>query len=166
MKKSIIHYSMKKIFVFGLVSVALIVGLSSCMKVEKSRPWKGDEEISADGGTVVWKPTIHLDDHIIPSIEVVYIHFYDSSDELVSHTEIAQQDVASQKVKGDGYEKFTGEWFEAVTSTNAVSITLTPNNTPFKRGISVYIGDGPYMGIGFHEIIASQLPKSWNQESE
>lgn len=134
------------------------------MKVEKSRPWKGEGVIPTEGGTVVWKPTINKDKFVIPSIEWVYLCSRDSNEKVISSTQSTYQDITFQKIKGDGYEKFSGEGYGIITSTNVVLITLSPNDTPFERVIGVDIADGPYTGAGFHSISVSQLPKSWSKK--
>lgn len=119
--------------------------------------WRGDKEIPADGGTVVWKPVID-DTRLIPTFVAGYLEFYDSNDDWSTVT----LDIDSLKIEKAGYEKIQGEWYEVVASMNAVSITLSSNDTPFKRGIVIDIDDG--QGKGGQAVMASQSPESWNQE--
>ena len=150
---------MKKFFVLGLVAVALAVGVCSCRIGCKTRAWKGGKEISADGGTVVWRPTSDVNVQVVPSIIMVYCAFYDTGNNCVGATQL---DVESQKIKGDGFEKLIGEEYEILASTNVVLVTLSANDTSFKREIVAMFGDGPYE-LGPH-IIVSQSPKSWSGE--
>ncbi|MDE5609239.1 MAG: hypothetical protein K2I66_02510 [Bacteroidales bacterium] len=149
---------MKKSFVFGLIVITLAVGLCSCNRC-KIITWRGDKEIPAEGGTVVWKPVID-DVRLTPVIRAASFGFHDSNDDWVS----TQLDIDSLIIKKESYEKLVGEWYEVVASINAVSITLSPNDTSFKRVIQVTIDDGQH--TGFHTMCVSQSPKSWYQESE
>ena len=151
---------MKKFFVLGLVAVALAVGVCSCRIGCKTRAWKGGKEISADGGTVVWRPTNDVNVQVIPTIGMVGVSFFDSNDSCVDG--FIQQDIESQKIKGDGFEKLIGEEYEILASTNVVLVTLSANSTSLKREIYVDLSDGPYE-LGPH-IRVSQSPKSWGRE--
>ena len=116
--------------------------------------------IPAEGGTVVWKPVID-DVRLIPVIRAAGFLFYDSNDDWVSSTQL---DIDSLIIKKEDYEKLVGDGYEVVASINAVSITLSPNDTSFKREIQITVDDGQH--TGFHTMCVSQSPKSWNQESE
>ena len=158
-EQSHIHCSMKRGIILGIIAIILAIGCS-CSNKCKIITWRGDEEIPAEGGTVVWKPVID-DVRLIPVIRAAGFLFYDSNDDWVSSTQL---DIDSLIIKKEDYEKLVGDGYEVVASINAVSITLSPNDTSFKREIQITVDDGQH--TGFHTMCVSQSPKSWNQESE
>lgn len=149
---------MKKGFIFRLIAIVLVVGLCSCKIGCETRNWQGDQVIPAEGGTVVWRPTCDVNVQIIPTFGMVSWGFIDSNDSCVESSYYVVDE--SQKIKGEGFEKITGEWYEVLASTNVVLVTFSPNDTPFKRRITIHCGDGAYELGPLVEV--SQSPKSWN----
>ncbi|MDE6514440.1 MAG: hypothetical protein K2L03_00180 [Bacteroidales bacterium] len=133
---------MKKSFACGLVVLTLAISLCSCRVGCETRNWQGGKAIPAEGGTVVWRPTLDVNVQVIPDIREVGFGFYDSNYNWIS---FAQLDADSVKIKGEGYEKITGEWFEVLASTNVVVVTFSANDTSSnERVLEALISDGGY----------------------
>ena len=91
---------------------------------------------------MVWRPTLDVNVQVIPDIREVGFGFYDSNYNWIS---FAQLDADSVKIKGEGYEKITGEWFEVLASTNVVVVTFSANDTSSnERVLEALISDGAY----------------------
>lgn len=146
---------MKKSFVFALMVLTLAICLCSCGRGCKTRNWQGGKEIPAEGGTVVWRPTLDVNVQVIPNIRALGCGFYDSNYNWIS---FAQLDADSVKIKGEGYEKITGEWFEVFASTNVVIVSFSANDTSSnERVLDAFISDGEYE-LG-PDVRVSQCPK-------
>lgn len=110
----------------------VIIALCSCAKgTEFEVPWGWNEEISSDGGIVIFKPLLGETD-LFPRLEAVTLRYYDAFEELKN----------VEKLKNVSPSHVEGEWYKIETSVNKIQITLQPNNTQYRRKMDVFFRDG------------------------
>lgn len=126
------HVNPKHIIGVLLLCIILTLGLTSCAKIDKVLPWKGDKSVSYEGGTATWvinKKKVY----VTPRIEAIYTTLYDEKGEIVKHTRLPIT---------ENRDRYTWDWLQIDIRVNCIEVTFQPNETDYTREVTMNIQDG------------------------